>query len=384
MPWQDQIRPATFRGVPFHVASAESSGGRRTVRHEYPFRDDPFVEDMGRKARAFPVEGYVVGPNYLTARNALIEALEKPGVGELVHPYYKALRVAVVEYRVRESSERGGVATFSIDFVETPVQAVQPRSLVDAASKVASSGAAARTAVGAEFLVRYQPGPLLGSVQTALRQASRAVTAVLSTVTVGAQQLALLERQIAELTEDVGALSQVPADMLSALVGVFDLLDSGEALATVYAYDPGTRPPATTANREQEQINFDATYYLTQRLAAIRAAEVAPDQTYDSFDNAIAARDRLTALLDEQAGVAADDAYPALMQLRADLVKAVPGADSDLPRLLTYTPGAVVPSLVLAHTLYGNLDLEADLVARNRVRNPLLVPALPLQVLGDV
>lgn len=383
MTWQDHMRPATFRGVPFHVSSSELTGGRRGPLHEYPFRGDPYKEDTGRKGRTFPVEGYVVGPDYFTARNALIDALEAFGPGELVHPYHGTRRVAVDTFRVRESSDRGGLATFSIEFVETPVQAVQPRAVVDAASKVATSGAAARDAVGAEFLARYQPGPLLLSVQDSIRRASLAVNAVLSTIAVEAQQLASLERQIANLTSDAAALSQVPEDMLAALVDVFDLLDNGAALATVYAYDPGTRPPATTSNREQEQTNFDATQHLVQRLAAIRAAEVAPAQTYASFEAAVAARDSLTALIDEQAEVAEDDAYPALMQLRADLVKAVPGADSDLPRLLRYTPGSVVPSLVLAHTLYGHLDLESDLLARNHVRNPLLVPADDLEVLSD-
>ncbi len=51
-------------------------------------------------------------------------------------------------------------------------------------------------------------------------------------------------------------------------------------------------------------------------------------------------------------------------------MRAVPGEASDLPRLLRYVPPATVPSLVLAHRLYGDVALEADLVARNRVARP--------------
>jgi prophage DNA circulation protein len=97
---------------------------------------------------------------------------------------------------------------------------------------------------------------------------------------------------------------------------------------------------------------------------------VVVEQEFDSYDEAVAARDEITDLLDEQADEAADDTYPALMQLRADLVKAVPGEGADLPRLLAYTPPATVPSLVLAHRLYGDVTKELEVVARNKVRHP--------------
>lgn len=366
--------PAKFRGVEFFVESADRSGGRRVVKHEYPLRDLPYGEDMGRKARSFPVEGYVIGDDYLVAKNALIDALEKPGPGELNHPYYGTLRVIVEDYRVRETSDRGGTATFSITFFETPAQPTMPAAVVDAAAKVASSAAAARTAVGAEFLATYSPGLLLDSVGNSLRSAMLAVNNTLATLAIPAQQAATLHARVDALTGSVATLVNEPSRILEGLSGVFELFDSGSALAKIYRYEPGPRPPGTTPTRVQEQASFDATYRLNQRLAVIRAVEIAPTETYDSYDAAVATRDALTELLDEQADVAPDDTYPALVQLRADLVKAVPGDNSDLARLLRYTPGFTVPSLVLAHRLYGNLDLEADLVTRNHIRNPMFVP----------
>jgi prophage DNA circulation protein len=54
-PWRDVLlsQPASFRGVIFHVETGGKSSGRRTVTHEYPKRDDPYAEDMGRVARHF-------------------------------------------------------------------------------------------------------------------------------------------------------------------------------------------------------------------------------------------------------------------------------------------------------------------------------------------
>ena len=80
---------------------------------------------------------------------------------------------------------------------------------------------------------------------------------------------------------------------------------------------------------------------------------------------------------------AACDAVLVQEQLRADLMRAVPGEDSDLPRLGIVTPPAMVPSIVLAHRLYGDTDREADLVTRNRIPRPGFIRGgEPLEVLG--
>ena len=47
--WEN-LRPASFRGVAFEVESHSESGGRRIELHEYPLRDTPYAEDLGKKA----------------------------------------------------------------------------------------------------------------------------------------------------------------------------------------------------------------------------------------------------------------------------------------------------------------------------------------------
>ena len=44
------LREASFKGAPFHVEETGGQFGRRTVLHEYPFRDLPYGEDLGRSA----------------------------------------------------------------------------------------------------------------------------------------------------------------------------------------------------------------------------------------------------------------------------------------------------------------------------------------------
>ena len=73
--------PATFRLAPFHVDANSRTSGRRIVLHEFPKRDTPYAEDMGRSARRFPVTGYVIGPDYQIWRELLVLALEAEGPG---------------------------------------------------------------------------------------------------------------------------------------------------------------------------------------------------------------------------------------------------------------------------------------------------------------
>jgi prophage DNA circulation protein len=119
-----------------------------------------------------------------------------------------------------------------------------------------------------------------------------------------------------------------------------------------------------------EQANFDAVHRLVQRLVIVNASEAVVAQMFTSFDQAVAARTAVTDLIDLHVEEASDDTYPALVALHAALVAAVPGDSATLPKLQPYTPVTTVPSLVLAHQLYGHLDREADLVTRNRVRHP--------------
>ena len=82
--WRDRYRKGSFRGAAFVTTRGEFAGGRRTVVHEFPGRDEPVNEDMGRRARRFTIECHCIGADYMTARDALLDALEKGGDGLLV------------------------------------------------------------------------------------------------------------------------------------------------------------------------------------------------------------------------------------------------------------------------------------------------------------
>ncbi|OWQ33376.1 DNA circularization protein, partial [Pseudomonas sp. DrBHI1] len=116
--WRDQLHPASFRGVPFHVDNDSMPAGRRTQTHEYPQRDKPLVEDLGRVTREIKLAAFVIGEDCYFQRDNLLNALDKPGAGELVHPWYGRLTATATVCSVSHERREGGMVRFDLVFVE--------------------------------------------------------------------------------------------------------------------------------------------------------------------------------------------------------------------------------------------------------------------------
>lgn len=97
----DELQPASFRGVPFGVITADGRFGRRMAEHEYPFRDKPWLEDLGRATRKISFVGFLIsdslvygGGDVIDQRERMIAACETNGPGTLIHPTLGELLVS--------------------------------------------------------------------------------------------------------------------------------------------------------------------------------------------------------------------------------------------------------------------------------------------------
>jgi prophage DNA circulation protein len=129
-PWRDALLQASFRAATFHVEAGSKETGRRIVMHEFPKRDLPYAEDMGRRAKTFTIRAYCIAftqnikgfplysVDYRTPRNTLLSALEALGQGNLHLPRLRGETVVVDHYRMTEEEKLGGYCVFDIDFRE--------------------------------------------------------------------------------------------------------------------------------------------------------------------------------------------------------------------------------------------------------------------------
>ncbi|MFM9902133.1 MAG: DNA circularization protein [Polaromonas sp.] len=408
--WRDNLGKVTladgrelvggqFRGIPFHTVDADLKVGRRTVLHEYPQRDVPYVEDLGRRARQYAVEAYVLGDNYFAERDALINAIETAGPGELVHPRYGRLIVAVQDYvTVKESAAQGGIARFSIVFVAAG-QNVFPQAEDSTVGKVEEAADATDQAAEDDFGQSYSvQGPSVLSV-AGIRALQHDVDALLLMArrATDVSGLASIVGAVAGLTGSMAGLIRTPvvlAQRLSSIYGQFNQalrrpLSAFAELQSVYSSN--TRPSQTAragSSTARSLRNEAARSDLQRRLALSNQARalamaIADADLVATADQARALRDALLVQIDQE--LETNDPAPAVASalgaLRAAVVRDVSARSEFLKRRGSFATTAVLPALVVAHRFYQDATRADELVLRNGVRNPAFVPATKLEVL---
>lgn len=410
MAWRDELGRVTlpdgravvagsFRGVPFHTVDAEIRVGRRNQVNEYPQRDLPYVDDLGRKARRYAVELYVIGDNYLAERDALIEALEAKGSGELIHPRYGALKVSVEgDASVKESPDRGGMARITVTFVEDTSNTF-PKAVENTVSQVETTANAADEATEAAFADEFS----VEGVSVLATQAIAGLTSSVAGVLEMARQatsvagLATIVRQVGALTGNLAALIRTPVVLVQSLRSIYaqlvqELERPASAFAELrYVFFGNTRSPAVAlsgSSRARSLTNDTARADLQRRLsltnqARVLAVAITDTDAVATSDQATALRDALVAQIDTELEVNDPPAAVAraLTAMRAAVVRDVAARSEFLQSRSTFTPLAVLPAVVLAHRIYQDAARADELVARNGVAHPAFMPARPLEVL---
>jgi hypothetical protein len=148
-PWRADLQRARFRSAFFHVEGSAIDTGRRTVVHEFPKRNIPYAEDMGRRVYEFTVRGYCIcypsdedpelmdgsllyQKDYRIARDLLAKELVSGEPGRLYLPTFSNFNagtemiVMCPRYRLSEEEKLGGFCTFDMTFVELGSAPIDP------------------------------------------------------------------------------------------------------------------------------------------------------------------------------------------------------------------------------------------------------------------
>jgi len=375
MAWRDELQPASFKGVSFKVNTSDLQSGRRVVEHEYPQRDVPFGEDLGRQARSFTLEAFVLGADYLAQKNALLDACESAGPGELVHPYYGSRQVLCTSVRIREAINEGGVARFSLTFNEAG-QPQFPTATIDLPAAVEVQADAVlnvmETSFAEQFSVLQQPQFVLDQAVTfmdaSITQMQTLADSILNPIADVQQSLNDFKSAIDNLMATPGRMSNRFKQTLGALSGSLarspESIDALQGLATQFIANDTA--PVITPSRKQAQNNQRALNQLVQGMALVETLRLSSGVAFDSFDDAISVRVQLLERVDTLELEAADDVFLTLQALRSVFSQAVPSPDQSLPRIVEYVPIQTLPALVIAYDVYGDATREPDIINRNK------------------
>jgi prophage DNA circulation protein len=403
MSWRDNLQKASFRNAEFFVESADGELGQRVVLHEYPLRDTSYAEDLGQKARQYTLELYVLGSGYMRARDRLIEALNEPGPGTLIHPYLGSIHVAVLNARgPRESTRQGGMARFSVTFAAAGKNR-QPDAVKDTAGIVRARAGKIEETLQSGFERGFSVDGLPDHVAASGRDICRSVLDKLDAIRrklpgvpdVATDFVRSLQHVSSRLTDlvrypgdlavellglfnDFAGLVSAPADAMGMYQQLYEAFGRSDDAEGISAFEPMAK---AAIRRNAAEVKL-----FVRGATVISAVGVCVEADFNSADQAVNVRDRLCALIDaEMLEVEDGGLFSDLMELRSVFVADIEVRQANLQRIVHHTPAVTLPALVLAYQLYGDAGRDAEIVGRNKIAHPLFVPGgRSLEVLSAV
>lgn len=387
-----ELWDASFRGVPFHVEKEASIGGRRLAVHEFPFRDDPFIEDMGAAKREFSVTAYVASESTLGEAAALEAALRLWGAGLLVLPSRGPEMVRVASFDRSMARDALGYLAFEIKFIAEGLGTALV-SVVALASRVFAGGGAALDAAASVFSGLQLAG-LRGDVtvtaQALAQQSVAMIEAIRLSETVDPAVSATVRDTLATLYADIPALVSRSDGASGAFVtrlgeAARDLAEGMDANRAVSAFaamaDVSVAPAESTSILPASialAVNAGIIARATRLVCLTAYADSLTRAAFPSRREAITARadasERFAAAIEECGVPQAVDLLPALQALRGAVVEHISQALLDLRPVVTISTQRRLPALYWANRLYGSAASVEDLVSRNGVPHPGYMP----------
>lgn len=411
--WRDQMLPASFRGISFLIPQASVPVGMKVQLHEFPQRDEPYAEQMGKQAQVHRLVCWIIGDDCFERRDKFMEAVQTPGAGELVHPWLGRMQVKAGEAELTHDFKQGGMAAFAVTFypdipLKFPTAKVNTQQQVVKASDSLLDSA----------LDRYKSA--MAKVDQARLGLARLRNSLSGVYTVIQQQFSTIIGAFTNLTGFVQSLMNATDSLSSLFTSYFsefsvdDYLgdDSGssyrnsvatatqqtEAVASINTVsDSGGVDAAAasqaTANLVQDALLVQVALIISEMPVASQPVSTATVASVEQqavqpivrpevpvADDVIELRDNLNEAIFQASLKADPEHYMVLNTLRQTIVKHLTAVAESGVRLVEITPPETLSALVLAYRRFGDATRESEVVQRNRLRHPGFVPARPIKI----
>lgn len=390
--WRKTLFPASFRGVPFETERDEEQGGRRIVGHEFPMRDTPFLEDLGEAKREYDITAYVAADDAETRAAALLAVFAQRGAGILVLPTHGPLTVRCVNFKRDREKDRAGKIAIAAKFWREGASGAlfTISNLANMVFAGADAAVVATAAYAARAIVALsQPDFVVEAAVSGIQNAAAVLETVRTSETVdpavsGAQRLAI-SSLFASADQIVDRFAGVDGAAVSKVVTIARALSDGmPPVSAIRAYreivaSPIGSPPGLSLTRQAEAAasNSFALDVITRMAALTAYAEAIAQADIPDRQTAITLRADASEFFDAFLGVlSADDIdlYNAGADLAGRVTDYLSRTILDRAPVVQVEANRTLPALWWAHRLYNDAGRTDDLVARNRVAHPLLMP----------
>lgn len=436
--WAANLKTAQYGTVKFLYEDVSTAAGRRTTIHTYPYRDDVWVEDLGKKPRQFEVRGFLIENDLVTKsqgvtaeRDRLLALCESSVPQTLIHPTLGTQKsVTCLSLELNDRSDLGLVIEFRMSLIITG-QRLFPSVAVSTQQGVAAAASKSWLATALDFAQDIASKIQLGAamVQQAVSTAVRYVQFALNVV----NDVKSIVNQVSSLSGNFGRLfgganngyaGNNPAASTSATVGTLlaqgaaniaavsaagvalsaaasnisdstglqtaaanlmaavaatasDPADAVRMLSAIAQYAPPVTPAPGTIGTGMAVVAA-ATSALIRRAALAQLAVVLTTYQPASQQDATTVLSSAVTLFDSEILTAADNgddnSYMALRQLRQSMILDMQSRAANLASIATFSMPTMLPAVVLANRIYRDATRADQLVTQISPVHPAFCP----------
>ena len=402
MPILDELFSASYKNAKFFLTRSSIAGGRKTATKDLVNSDFRIIEDLGLIQPVFSLTGVVAanggpplvvgGPeraqSYKQMRDALLDALQSPGPGQLIHPFYGPIENVVCKtFTISEAPSSVGTATLTMSFEISNSVVGQPFALAAVlgtiTNKFDAEAAALEAAMAADFEVTES---FAGNFADAVQKGRDFANDISDTADKFVQDASVVDefsRDISQLAADMTRLVTVPTELAdklrSAILSLNGLLQTPPAIfdAMKELFDFGDldiRFSVDTAGKQERQKNRDRLNSQMQAQALAQAYVSTAELDLPTVEDI----DETSGILETQfqkiieADAIDRDSLDALFETRIASTDFFNEQRATKPRRVGVTVNTI-PARVLAYTLYGESDQGPDIASLNSVRDSAFI-----------
>ena len=393
--WLKTLWRTSYKGAAFWVETDTEGGARRIVIHEFPMRDTPFLEDLGERYREFTVTAYVASDRADSEAAALMTACATRGAGILIVPTQGPVTVRCLEFARKHEKDKLGYIAHELRFVREG----SIGSLVSVASLVnmifiqaeAVASVVAEAFAAASFIQNvpdYVAQTLQSGTETALATMEAVRVGYVSNPEASSKQRDLITATYDALpqvisSEDVIALQGIGESVMKIAASVAENMDPqvGVAVLSEVLSDVpivvSLQTPIASVWRKQVEANAQSSTTLLRISTMVAYCEAVARIKLGDRNSAITLRANVASYFDQQLEALPSEAYElfhAMTRVRDATIEYLSRTIIDLAPVVRVETNLSMPSLYWAWRLYADPTRAMEIVDRNRVPHPSLVP----------
>jgi len=396
MSWRDNLRDASFNGIPFKENGDEFSGGWNIDENNIPIQEsvsdgatsaaeeeinsqlrpeararDSETRPTAKKAKRFAVSMFFLGDNYIAERDAMLAAFDAGGLGVLVTQTRGSIRCFVEEYTSTMSKDEGGYETIDAVFISAPNEQ-QVTTSIDTQQSLNNGILDALGSIGGGF--GYEVAGVADYVFDEASEIAETLSgSVFDLIGLGGTNNTVNDfiLRIREFQRDIDTIVRTPeryyeeiSGLVLGLTGIFEEPSAGyEAQEKLYSNFGDDLKPVnqTTPNRVIQANNQDSVVFTVKALAACQMAGNGSQIDFISVDQADLIKETTSDALDDIAEEVGDsdqsqEIYEAIVDVKDKFLTDVEQSSESLPSNREITTNQNEPSLVIAYDLYANLE----------------------------